>query len=631
VVDLTQDQQYERDEQALLRKRLSQFSAVVFVAFTLTAVQYGLQSRWDIVGFLLGGAASMAGCMLLARQHQLPSASLLLWTSVTVVVSAIMWRSDGLHDSTLLAYPVILIGAGQLLKPRYFFGLLAAMLLCVMVIGLGSLWGLRTDVTPGTEVDRLTDTLTILLVGGFLIWFLAYDVQATLARLKQQIARFHASEIRLTYLAQHDALTQLPNRVLGSELMEQSIASSSRRGTSMALLFVDLDNFKDINDSLGHAAGDEFLQQVSHRLRAAVRKGDVVCRQGGDEFLVGLTDLQDSEAIASVATNILEQMKAPFSVREAEILASCSIGIAVHPKDGSEFEELLRHADAAMYHAKDAGRNTYRFFDEELNATLRESLHLISSLRAAVTQKEFLLHYQPVLDMESGALVGAEALVRWHHPKIGLVAPGMFIPAAEKSGLIVDIGQWVIEEACRQARQWRDQGAAPITMAVNLSPVQFRRGNVEAIIAQALERAALEPHCLELEVTESTLVQDTEKFIQSLQRIKAQGIHISIDDFGTGYSNLSYLQRFAVDKLKIDQSFVKRLTNGPQDLAMVTAIVQMAKSLNLTTTAEGVETEEARIQLLRLGCNQAQGYLFAKPLPPEAFFAYMVQKQSPQA
>jgi diguanylate cyclase (GGDEF)-like protein len=568
----------------------------------------------------------MALCLWLTRRGALYPASAVLCTSTTVVVSVIMWRSDGLHDSALLAYPVILVGAGQLLTPRYFFSLVAAILLCVVGLGLGSIFELRQQVTPGTEVDRLTDTLTILLISSFLIWFLAYDMQAALRRLKTQIERFHESEANLTYLAQHDALTRLPNRALGSQLMNQAISASIRHKTRMALLFVDLDNFKDINDSLGHAAGDDFLKQVATRLRAAIRKSDILCRQGGDEFLIGLTDVADNHAISWTANNILTQIKQAFTLRDTEILPSCSIGIAVFPKDGGDFEELLRHADLAMYQAKDAGRNTYRFFDEDINASIRENMHLVTAMRAALVQQEYVLYYQPVIDLASGALVGAEALVRWQNPKLGLVSPALFIPVAEKSGLIVEIGQWVIEEACRQMRIWRDQGAPALTMAVNLSPVQFRRGDVEGIVERALQTSGLEPQCLELEVTESTLVQDTEKFILALQRIKALGIRISIDDFGTGYSNLSYLQRFAVDTLKIDQSFVKRLLNGPQDLAIVTAIIQMAKSMRLTTNAEGVEDDATRQQLVLLGCEQAQGYFFAKPMNAEKFGTFMRDK-----
>ena len=609
-------------DQLRLQQRIFQFSRVVMVAYGVTAILYGLQGRLDVSVILTISALCMLLCIWINRSsHYI--AGLFLLLVVTAALSAIMWRSDGLKDSALLGFPVVLVGAAQLLKPRHFVGLVGAMLAVVLVLGLGTLQAWRPTLVAGTDMDRITDTVTIIAMAGYLIWLLTNDMQKSLARLGLQIATLHASEKNLTFLAQHDGLTALPNRVLGSELIDKAMASSARHNTQVALLFVDLDNFKDINDSLGHSAGDQFLQEVAARLLASVRTSDVVCRQGGDEFLIGLTDMPDSDGISQVADTILKKIQMPFVLRDIEIFPSCSIGIATYPRDGETFETLLKHADLAMYQAKEAGRNAYRFFDDIINTSIRENLHLVSSMRTALAQKEFVLHYQPVIDLGTGALVGAEALVRWQSPTLGLISPALFIPTAEKSGLIVELGQWVLEEACRQTRLWHDRGAPHMTIAVNLSPVQFRRGGVEEMVERALHSSGLQPHRLELEVTESTLVQDTEKFIQSLERIKALGVHISIDDFGTGYSNLAYLQRFAVDKLKIDQSFVKRLLNGPQDTAIVNAIIQIAKSLNLTTNAEGVEDHATRAQLAMMGCDLAQGYLFSKPLPADQFAGFM--------
>ncbi|NBW48574.1 MAG: EAL domain-containing protein [Betaproteobacteria bacterium] len=610
------------EEAAVRSRRVFQFALLVFIAFSGTAAQYGLQSRWDVVISLgLGAALMLPSQWLNHRGHHEAAAGMVL-SVATLSLFSIMWFSDGLRDSSLLGYPVILIGAGQLLRPRHFWVLLAFMLGCVVMLGLGTLNGWRTGITPGTELDRLTDSVSILLINGFLVWFLTYDMQNALVRLRAQIARFHASEKNLTYLAQHDGLTRLPNRILGNELLTEAMRAAAEEKNLVAMLFVDLDNFKDVNDSLGHSAGDDFLVQVAQRLRESVRQSDIVCRQGGDEFLIGLTGLQHPEAVAKVSQDILLKMQAPFQLRGIEVLASCSIGIALYPQHGNSFDELMRHADLAMYHAKEAGRNTFRFFSEDIRSSVTESLHLISSLRQAVTQDEFVLHYQPVYDLHSGRLLGAEALVRWQNPKLGMVSPGLFITLAEKSGLIVDIGQWVLTEACRQMQAWRQQGATDLFVSVNLSPVQFSRGNVEAVIAQALRETGLDPRQLELEVTESTLIHDTEKFITTLGRIQHSGIRMSIDDFGTGYSNLSYLQRFPVHKLKIDQSFVRRLMQGQKDVAMVSAIIHLAKSLQLTVTAEGVENEATREALTRMGCDQAQGYLFARPMPAKDFEAY---------
>ena len=615
----------DADALALRKRRLFQYSAILLVALVLTAINYGLQGRMDVVVILMSSALTMPLCMWINYRHSHYMASQMMLASIVLALSALMWRSDGLEDSSLLGFPVVLVGAAQFLKPRHFVAALGIMLFIVLGIGLGTELGWRTLAVAGTETDRITDSLSILAIGGYLTWLLTHDMQKSLSALRQQIKNLHASEKDLKFLAQHDSLTRLPNRVLGGELIERAMLGNHRRDLQVALLFVDLDNFKDINDSLGHSAGDAFLKEVSMRLLTAVRVADVVCRQGGDEFLIGLPDMASNDDIAQVAKNVLQHMQAPFILRETEILASCSIGIAVYPKDGRNFEELLRHADLAMYQAKESGRNTYRFFDEDINASIRENLHLISTMRAAIAQNEFVLHYQPIFDLRTHAVVGVEALVRWQNPKLGLVAPNMFIPTAEKSGLIVELGQWVIDEACRQMSAWREAGAPRLTISVNMSPVQFRRGDVEGVIGRALARSGLDPACLELEVTESTLVQDTEKFIAVLQRIKGMGIRISIDDFGTGYSNLSYLQRFAVDKLKIDQSFIKRLTNSSQDAAIVNAIIQMAKSLHLTTNAEGVEDEATRALLSDMGCDLAQGYLLARPMTADQFGVYISQ------
>nr|CBA27777.1 hypothetical protein Csp_A03980 [Curvibacter putative symbiont of Hydra magnipapillata] len=616
----------DAEEATVRSRRVFQFALLVFIAFSGTAAQYGLQSRWDVVLSLGLGAALMLPCQWLNHRGHHEAAAGMVLSVATLSLFSIMWFSDGLRDSSLLGYPVILIGAGQLLKPRHFWMLLTFMLGCVVMLGLGTLNGWRTGITSGTELDRLTDSVSILLINGFLIWFLTYDMQNALVRLRAQIARFHASEKNLTYLAQHDGLTRLPNRILGNELLTEAMRVAAEEKNLVAMLFVDLDNFKDVNDSLGHSAGDDFLVQVAQRLRESVRQSDIVCRQGGDEFLIGLTGLQHPDAVAKVSQDILQKMQAPFQLRGIEVLASCSIGIALYPQHGNSFDELMRHADLAMYHAKEAGRNTFRFFSEDIRSSVTESLHLISSLRQAVTQEEFVLHYQPVYDLHSGRLLGAEALVRWQNPKLGMVSPGLFITLAEKSGLIVDIGQWVLTEACRQMQAWRQQGATDLFVSVNLSPVQFSRGNVEAVIAQALRETGLDPRQLELEVTESTLIHDTEKFITTLGRIQHSGIRMSIDDFGTGYSNLSYLQRFPVHKLKIDQSFVRRLMQGQKDVAMVSAIIHLAKSLQLTVTAEGVENEATREALTRMGCDQAQGYLFARPMPAKDFEAYWLAR-----
>nr|WP_295768595.1 EAL domain-containing protein [Rhodoferax sp.] len=607
---------------AMRSLRLAQFSALVAIALCISIPGFVYLQRWQMVAPQLGGLSMAALCFVLNRRGHTAKATLLLLTSITVMSTALMWMGDGLKDAALLTYPVLLTMAGLLVGKRGYYTLWACMMGILAIITFATVRGWRASpVLPRDPMELWRDASIILGAGGLAVWVIVNDIQKTLIDLRAQVAKVLESQKHLAYLSQHDALTGLPNRSMGRDHIQQAIVNATRHRSRVALLFVDLDNFKAVNDSLGHAAGDEFLKQVAIRLEGAVRKSDIVDRHGGDEFVIGLIDIGDGEDVSKAASTVLGSLTEPIVINGAEISTTCSIGIALFPDDGADYESLLREADIAMYQAKEAGRNAFRFFDPTMNANIQSNLLLLSQLRTALARQEFVLHYQPVVSLDTGAWVGAEALIRWQHPQKGLVPPGEFIPAAEKSGLIVEMGEWVLQEACRQMASWQTQDRAHFVMAVNLSPVQFKRGNIVAVVEKVLRQSGVNPACLELEITESTLVQDTESFIASLQQLKALGVKISIDDFGTGYSNLSYLQRFAVDKLKIDQSFVKRLQTGPQDRALVTAIIQMAKSLGLNTTAEGIEDETARQILLDLGCHLGQGYFFARPMAVAAFDA----------
>lgn len=609
-------------------RRLVQITNLVMTVLSIAIAVYAYKGSWQVVGLLAVGLVLVAISQFLSRRGSADLSGAVLLASLFATASGLMWVSEGLHDSALLVYPVLLIMAGLLVQRRLFFSLLASMLLFVTILQLSTHhWQLRTNFPPSEGVDMWADVMLILLLSGVSVWIIVNDLHISLETLKVQIARFRESQIQLTYLSQHDPLTGLPNRTMGRDRIVQAIAHAVRDKTGVAMLFVDLDNFKAINDSLGHDIGDDFLKQVAQRLQQSVRESDIVTRHGGDEFVVGLTDVSDIQDVSNIATNVMESLASPFTSGGSEIPTSCSIGVAVYPQDGLDYEELLRRSDIAMYQAKEAGRNTVRFYDAAMNADIQQNVLLVSELRLALARHEFVLHYQPVLDLASGELAGAEALVRWAHASRGLVGPAMFIPASERSGLIVELGEWVLMEACRQMVQWQAQGCRNFYIAVNLSPVQFRRGDIEKVVQRALQHSGLRPEFLELEITESTLVQDTERFMASLRKLKDLGIRISIDDFGTGYSNLSYLQRFEVDKLKVDQSFVKHLHRSPQDRALVNAILQMARSLNLTTTAEGIEDLAARDALMELGCEQGQGYFFARPLPAAEFSVFMASSQ----
>jgi len=433
-----------------------------------------------------------------------------------------------------------------------------------------------------------------------------------------------ANEQQIEFLAHHDVLTKLPNRLLVKDRLQQAMAHADRSNSKLAMLFLDLDNFKTINDSLGHSVGDALLKTVASRLQDCVRDTDTISRQGGDEFLIVLTDLPDAEAATPIVEKLLERFQIPFNADAHEVTTSVSIGVALYPDDGADLETLQKKADMAMYQAKDAGRNTYRFFDEQMNVEAIEHLRIRNGLSLAIERGELVLHYQPQIDLSSGAVIGAEALIRWNHPEFGLVPPGRFIPIAEESGLIVPIGEWVLHEACRQAVAWRQAGLPELVIAVNLSAVQFKRGDVEMTVNNALKTTGHYPPMLELELTESILIRDTASILATVKRLKLLGVKLSIDDFGTGYSSLSYLKRFSVDKLKIDQSFIRDLGTDPDDAAIVRAIIQMARSLGLKTIAEGVEDEQMLHHLREFHCDEAQGYHFARPMPATEFASYLL-------
>ncbi|MCA0184930.1 MAG: EAL domain-containing protein [Proteobacteria bacterium] len=431
------------------------------------------------------------------------------------------------------------------------------------------------------------------------------------------------NEARIEFLAHHDPLTALPNRLLAEDRFEQARGHAARSGERTALLFLDLDGFKTINDSLGHDIGDEMLKALASRLRHQVRETDTVCRLGGDEFLVILPGVRDLESLSLRVDKLLTAVEAPVELPGRTLTTSVSIGVALYPDDGEDFTTLMKNADTAMYHAKDAGRNTYRMFDEAMNHQVQEALRLRSNFQRGLAGGEFVLHYQPLLDLKSGRVVGAEALVRWHDPERGMLSPGHFIPVAESSGMIVPLGAWVLREACRQAARWQAPGGEPLVVAVNISAIQFKRGNLEQTVAEALSDSGLPPDRLEIELTESTLLHQTDEVLATLQRLREFGVRLSIDDFGTGYSSLAYLKKLAVNKLKIDQSFVRDLTSDPEDSAIVRAIVDMAHSLNLVTIAEGVENAEVLAVLRSFGCDEGQGYYFARPMPEAEFGRYL--------
>ncbi|MHB1332729.1 MAG: putative bifunctional diguanylate cyclase/phosphodiesterase [Sulfuriferula sp.] len=426
------------------------------------------------------------------------------------------------------------------------------------------------------------------------------------------------AKVELAHLAHHDVLTDLPNRILLQDRLNQAIELARRQCTQLAVMFMDLDQFKHINDSLGHGIGDQLLQSVAQRLQACVRQSDTVSRQGGDEFVLLLPLIEHAEDAALSAQKLLAALVSPHHIDPHDLHISVSIGISIYPGDGQDAETLIKNADTAMYHAKENGRNNYKFFEQSMNARAVQRQSVEASLRRALERQEFVLHYQPKIDLHSGTMVGVEALIRWQHPELGLLLPGQFVPIAEDCGLILPIGRWVLRETCLQARAWQDAGLPPITVAVNTSAHEFRAKDFLEYLHVTLEEAHLEPRYLELELTESVLMRDAASTDFVLHALADLGVKLAIDDFGTGYSSLSYLKRFRIDTLKIDQSFVNQITRSPDDATIVSAVIGMGKNLRQSVIAEGVETAEQYAFLLAQQCDQGQGYFFGHPMTADA-------------
>jgi diguanylate cyclase (GGDEF)-like protein len=411
----------------------------------------------------------------------------------------------------------------------------------------------------------------------------------------------------------------LPNRALIYELANQMVGASKRGSERLAVLFFDLDRFKPINDTYGHETGDKMLQEVARRLTANVRSSDLVGRLGGDEFIAILTDVHADIDAAHAASHLLGCLGMPYEIDSLELRTSPSIGISMYPEDGRDIDTLIRHADAAMYHAKNQGRNTYQFFTPEINTNTERVFALEQRLRHSIDEKNFSLVYQPVIDTRTMHVTGAEALIRWRQQNSQPLLPGEFIAAAEASGLINRLGEWVIQEACRQHQAWRRQGLPPMRIAVNVSPVQFRSKDFDRLVSEVVGSSGIDPHCLELEVTEGTVMKQVEEAGKTLADLKRLGLRIALDDFGTGYSSLSYLSQFPIDKLKVDQSFIRHIDTDRRSLAIAETVIALGKKLGVEVVAEGIESEVALDLLRDRGCDMGQGYLISAPLPPDQF------------
>jgi len=479
---------------------------------------------------------------------------------------------------------------------------------------------LYSDVTE--LVNKIEATQYQIVSGVFVALATLYLFLYVIVKRADNIIKRH-EEVRLLHeremrhQAYHDSLTGLPNKSKFSEQLRESINRSVRSGQQFALMFVDLDRFKIINDSMGHDAGDQLIRIAGERLSSLTREKDILFRWGGDEFTIILENIDNLDDVSTIAERIIKGMSSPISIARQELVITTSTGIAVYPNDSDSAEALIKNADAAMYHAKGSGRNRYEFYTPEMNARAKERLELESGLQKALQNEEFILHYQPKYGASTQKLVGVEALLRWQHPSYGLVMPDRFIPALEENGLINAVGEWVLRTACAQNKMWQEQGFAPVTVSVNISAVQFRSPQLIDSVARVLDETQLESRYLELELTESMFISNTEAAINTMYRLKDLGVSLSIDDFGSGYSSLSYLKRFPVDYLKIDRSFIKDIENSNKDAAITNAITVLAHSLNMKIVAEGVESQGQLDYLKSQGCQELQGFLFSRPVPAQ--------------
>jgi diguanylate cyclase (GGDEF)-like protein/PAS domain S-box-containing protein len=441
--------------------------------------------------------------------------------------------------------------------------------------------------------------------------------------VQNDITQIRSYQDELEHQASHDVLTGLPNRHLLDDRLKQAISQSQRQGGVVAVAYVDLDSFKLVNDSLGHSAGDQLLRTVAERIRSCLRQFDTVARYGGDEFILVVHDVSGGDRIPGFLHRILESVSKPFQLDKRELFITCSIGVSLYPRDGTDVETLIKNADAAMFRAKQHGRNNVHFYTAELNTKVTDRLSLAADLHRALERNELFLNYQPQVDSRTGLIIGAEALIRWKHPVRGMVSPGLFIPVAEETGMILPIGAWVIETACAQAREWLRGETSLRTISVNVSVQQFMRKDLVESLAKVIRIAQLDAGALELEVTESLIMNNADEFVATLKKLKDAGIKLAIDDFGTGYSSLNYLKRMPVDRLKVDQSFVRDINKDPESATVTEAIISLGHSLKLKVIAEGVESAE-QLEFLRLrGCDEFQGYYFSRPIAAEQFTALL--------
>lgn len=570
-------------------------------------------------------AIALTSVYFFISKRQVVIARSLLLGLLTLGFSCFIWIDAGIRDPGLIAFSGILICAATLGANRLFVIILSYTIGFIMLMGYCNITGIYTHEIRKIDYTIILDTILIYSTIGLIIWFLIYDLKVSIEQAIAEKNKANRSTLLVEHMVNHDLLTGLPNKILARDRFEHALNLAKPTNGKIALISLDLDNFQTINDSLGHSIGDELIVRVAHRLSGIMREMDTICRLGADEFLIIVDTKNDLDIVFEIAIEIMNQMTLPFRLKSIDYVTTCSLGIAIAPDDEREFDLLLKKANLALERAKATTKNRFVFYDTKMNVDTQEQLTLLLNLRTAILENQFYLCYQPKINLTNNTLVGAEALIRWKHPHKGIISPLSFIPITETFGLIIDIGDWVLKEACKQCKAWHELGYTDLTVAVNVSAIQFKRGNIEEIVLSALRASGLPPQYLEIEMTESILIDDSNVLLDALLRLRNLGIKFSIDDFGTGYSNLGYIKKFQVEILKIDQSFIKKMSENTQDEAIVKAIIQMASGMGLRTIAEGVEDEATKDKLKEFNCDFAQGYLWSQPVSTEEMI-HFIQK-----
>ncbi|MEQ3660442.1 MAG: EAL domain-containing protein [Glaciecola sp.] len=547
------------------------------------------------------------------KNFTLSSASVLL-ASMSLMLFSFALTGAGLFDLAILGYPGLLIFSAILGGVVLFLSMLSVIILQCLALTYMTMEAIITPNVPVLSWIHLTFILVIFIVIGFSVYILVNDIKRLMRWLQTENHKVEESRNQIQHLAHHDSLTGLPNRSYGQILFEQSLAASQSKNVNLGILFIDLDNFKPVNDALGHEAGDTLLVKLSKRLREMLANTQHLVRFGGDEFLI-ISPYEDKSELELLAVTVINECTKGFEVKQTRLVLSASIGIASSPEHGDDFKQLCRKADIAMYRAKKDGRSTFHFYEESLEQASDDKFSLLQQIRPAVKNQGFELYYQPIIDMTNAKVISVEALLRWPQADGSFIPPDKFIPLAETCGAINNLGKWVIEEACRYCASMRASGFTDLRVSVNLSVMQFKDGQLNRIVQEALAQSGLLGEALEFELTESLLIDETEQIQKQLHMLTMQGCTIAIDDFGTGYSNLAYLREFKASRLKIDRSFVTNICTSHDNELLVSAIIELAKNLGLEVVAEGIEDAETLAKLQSLSCKKGQGYLWSKPLP----------------